>query len=247
MVVAAVAISALPTIKNAVMFGLPSASGWIGLNLAQTAPGGQSGDLARCDFAAAHQASVAEGAPETGHPVLTRAWKSSGEPNYNHVGLVERSRDCLALSKDAILADLPGWTGERLAALLGSHQVLASDYDVDPLGWDRVMGPMERAHENLGMAGRAAMILWVLALWWFAVKNIRTNPHLYLLLLLFMGYFTLTAHLLNGGEQARMRYTIEPIYLFLTAGLLASAMRRLRPAAYNPAAVAIQKVASDAR
>ncbi|MBI1340818.1 hypothetical protein GC169_11520 [bacterium] len=246
---AAALLAAIPTIKNAMLIGLPSASGWIGLNLAQTAPGGQVGALAGCDFVTAQRDAAATPPPDAAnlHPVLSQMQKSSGHPNFNHIGLVERSKVCLGLARGAILADPAGWAGQRIAALFGSHQLNSFDYDVDPVGWTTLMGPAERALHASGAVGRSFMILLYLGLWMFALRRAQAGETLYVFLLAFMAYFTLTSHALNGGEQARMRYTIEPIYLFLSAGLLTSVLRRRShsqrpsaPQAYSPNATAIQ-------
>ena len=78
-----------------------------------------------------------------------------------------------------------------------------------------------------GMQRYDRLLLWYLALLWFGLKSVRSNPPLYLSLLGVIVYFTLASHLLNGGEQARMRYTIEPIYLLFSAGMLALLVRWL--------------------
>ncbi|CAN0289763.1 unnamed protein product, partial [Phaeothamnion confervicola] len=219
-------VACLPTIKNFATYGVPSASTWIGLNLAQTVPGGQTGALLRCDFLTANRAAIAAPLPPGAlHPVLTETSKGPGVPNMNHVGMVEISRQCLGMTKEVMLRDPIGWAGGRLSALAGSHQLPPSNYDRDPVGWDTLMAPFERAWEQGGAAGRILMSVWYVVLCWGAFKSIRTNPPFYLSLLLFIGYFTLASHFLNGGEQARMRYTIEPIYFFLVMTMLASAVQ----------------------
>ena len=226
----ALCVASLPTLKNAATYGYPSASTWIGMNLAQTVPGGQSGELVRCDFETAHRAAIAAPAPSRPvHPLLTQAWKDVGMPNMNHIGMVDISKECLGLARQAILHNPVGWIQQRLESLAGSHQLAPSNYGKDPLGWDRVMGSVERAYAQLGSFGRAAMIAWYIVLCWFAIRSIRSNPPFYLCLVLFIVYFTLASHIMNGGEQARMRYTLEPIYLFLAASLLAAALRRFAP------------------
>lgn len=227
-------ISCLPAVKNLALHGVPSASTWIGLNLAQTIPGGQSDDLAHCDFVTAQREAVAAhpGLP-TDHPLLTQAWKSPGHANFAHAGMIETSKRCMELTTRVILGDPLGWLASRLQAIAGSHQLSPSNYDADPDGWAGVFGPMESAMDALGVFGRSTMTLWYLVLIWVGAKSIRSNPPLYLSLLGVIAYFTLASHLLNGNEQARMRYTIEPIYLFFSAGLVLALYRRygagLRP------------------
>lgn len=226
---AATLVAALPSIKNQIIYGIPSASTWIGLNLAQTVPGGQTGAMAHCDFEIAQREGVAAlpGLP-TDSPILTQVEKRPGMPNMNHAGMIATSKRCLDMTKDIILADPLRWIGFRLGILMGTHQLAPSHYGSDPLGWDRVFEPQERAFDSLGTFGRTAMTLWYLVLVWFGAKSIRTNPGLYISLLGVIAYFTFASHFLNGGEQARMRYTIEPIYLFFSAGLLLSVLQRFR-------------------
>ena len=156
--------------------------------------------------------------------------KRPGAPNMNHAGMIPISQHCMDLTKDLILSDPLKWLAFRVQILAGTHQLAPSHYNADPIGWDLVFEPQEHAWDSLGVVGRSAMTLWYLVLVWAAVKNIRTNPALYLSLLGVIAYFTFASHFLNGGEQARMRYTIEPIYLFFSAGLLMMLVRRFRVA-----------------
>jgi len=223
----ATCISALPSIKNYLTYGIPSASTWIGLNLAQTIPGGQTGEFVQCDFETAQLNAIAAqpGLP-TDSPLLTQTMKRPGAPNMNHAGMIATSKLCMAMTQQVILQDPLRWLAFRFEKLSGTHQLAPSHYNADPLGWDRVFEPQELAWDATGTIGRAAMTFWYLLLIWFAARNIRSNPQLYLSLLGVIVYFTLASHFLNGGEQARMRYTIEPIYLFFSAGLALAAFRR---------------------
>ena len=226
----AVCVSTLPTIKNYVLYGVPAASTWIGLNLAQTIPGGQTGEFVACDFQTAHANAVAGGPGlSLEHPLLTQGWKRPGAPNMNHAGMIAQSLRCLEMTKGVIARDPLAWLGSRIATLAGTHQLSPSSYDMDPVGWDRIFGAEERLTASLGYFGRSAMILWYLVLVTVAVKHVRSNPPVYLSLLWVAIYFTLVTHIVNGGEQARMRYTIEPIYLFFSAVMLLAAAKRFAP------------------
>jgi hypothetical protein len=219
--------AALPSVKNLAIYGVPSASTWIGLNIAQTVPGGQRGELAQCDFDTAHRNAVAAAeALPAGHPALTQAWKRPGAPNMNHVGMITISQHCLGLMKDVILQDPVNWFASRISTVMGTHQLPPSNYNADPLGWDAMFGPAERLTDSFGQVSRITMTLWYLLLLWAGARMVRFDPPLYLSLLGLIAYFTFAAHFLNGGEQARMRYTIEPVYLLFSAGLLAMAARR---------------------
>jgi hypothetical protein len=219
--VLATGVSTLPTVKNTLTWGIPSASTWIGMNLAQTIPGGQTGEFVPCDFEVAyHQAFAATAAPVPGHPMYTQTWKRPGAPNMNNIGLIEPSKRCAGMMKTYILHDPIGWLASRIQVIAGTHQLPPSNYNADPLGWDAIFGPAERATESLGSLSRSTMTLWYLVLVYVGVRSIRQNPPLYLSLMGVVVYFTLVSHLLNGGEQARMRYTIEPIYFLWSALML---------------------------
>jgi hypothetical protein len=220
--------SLLPTVKNFVVHGTPSASTWMGLNLAQTIPGGQAGAFLQCDFETAQRnAAAARPDVQGGATLLTQVEKRPGAPNMNHIGMIATSKVCFDMTKQVILENPFGWIASRIQVLAGTHQLAPSDYNADPLGWQDLFGPVEQAWASLGAFGRSAMTLWYLVLVWFAAKKIRSGPALYVYLLGFIAYLTLASHFLNGGEQARMRYTLEPIYLFLSAGLMLALWRRL--------------------
>lgn len=223
----AFAISCLPTFKNMAVYGIPSASTWIGMNLAQTIPGGQTGEFIHCDFDIAQREGAAAhpGLP-TDHPLLTQVWKHPGAANFNHAGMIPTSQRCLDMTKAVILHDPIGWLSFRIETMIGSHQLAPSNYNADPLGWNAIFAPVENAVDATGSLGRSLTILWYLVLVYVGVKHIRTNPPLYLSLLGVIAYFTFAAHFLNGGEQGRMRYTIEPIYLFFSALMVLGAWRR---------------------
>ena len=147
----------------------------------------------------------------------------------NHEGMIPQSKRCLEMTKQVIAQDPLAWLSSRIATLAGTHQLSPSSYDMDPVGWERVFGAEEKFFASFGQFGRSAMILWYLVLVTVAVKHIRSNPPFYLALLGVALYFTLVTHIVNGGEQARMRYTIEPIYLFFSAIMFLAAAKRYAP------------------
>ncbi len=234
--VLAAGVAALPTIKNAATYGIPSASTWIGMNLAQTIPGGQSGEFVQCDFEVAyHQAFAANPPSIPGHPLLTQTWKRAGAPNMNNVGLIPPSKKCAEMMKTEILRDPATWLVTRIRVMAGTFQLPPSNYNADPLGWDAIFGPIERATDSLGSLSRSTMTLWYLVLLFVGFRSIPKNPPFYLALMGVVVYFTLASHLLNGGEQGRMRYTIEPIYFLWSALLFAGLGKRFGAAFRLPA------------
>ena len=117
----------------------------------------------------------------------------------------------------------------RIGVLMGTHQLPPSNYNADPLGWNAIFGPAEKLTDSFGQVSRITMTFWYLLLLWAGARMVGANPPFYLALFGLVAYFTLASHFLNGGEQARMRYTIEPVYLLFSAGLLAMLGRRFGP------------------
>lgn len=215
---AALALSALPTLKNAALFGVPSASSWLGMNLAQTAPGLTPAQREACDFFPAHW-NAARQPPPPGmtHPSLTQGHKASGDPNFNHAGLIARSQACASLAKDDILAHPLDWARGRLEALIGSHQKRPWAYDIAPSGWREAMGWLGGMLESSGALGRIAGLALYAGLWLWALRRQGPDRPLILMLALIAGWFTFATHIANGGEQERMRFTIEPVYMIWMA------------------------------
>jgi hypothetical protein len=219
-------LAALPTAKNAIVFHQASASGWIGMNLAQTAPALTMEQERHCTFIYAWQEVSSQPVAAGLHPVLTQKFKSSGQPNMNHVGLMDRGAECAKIAQDNIRANPGLWLNQRIEALVRSHQKLPYNYDFNPLGWS-AMAPLEQAQQQLGALGRSLTIAsYILLAFWAAREVFRgQRRELHLTLLLLLGYFTFASHIANGTEQQRMRYTIEPVYLLLTAEALMAAWR----------------------
>ncbi len=212
--VIALAVSAVPTVKNLALFGTPSASSWLGMNLAQTAPGLTDEQREACDFFPAHWAAAHAPAPEgMTHPSLTQGFKASGDPNFNHGGLIARAAACGDLAKHDILAHPVAWASGRIAAVFGSHQKRPWAYDIAPSGWREAMGWLGGALESSGALGRIAGVALYAGLWFWAFRQQGPNRPFILMSMLIAGWFTFATHVANGGEQERMRFTVEPIYL----------------------------------
>lgn len=232
----ATALAAAPTAHNAMRFGLPSASGWIGLNLAQTATHLAAAERRHCDFALAwgDAARNAPARPDL-HPALSAATKAGGEPNLNHWTMLERSRDCLALARGDMAAHPFDWAAGRVAAMVRSHQLMPWDYDFDPDGWTSAMAPVLKLQTAAGPLAPIATLGWHLFMWAWLVRAMMVGPRrdINLLLALLIGFFTLATHLANGAEQERMRYTVLPAYLLVTAQIAVAiaSRRRSRPPA----------------
>jgi hypothetical protein len=227
---AAVMVAGLPTLRNLVTVGYPAASSWVGLNIAQTAPDRPEAFVQRCGFVEAHReiyVSPPLVRPDL-HPSLTDKVKSSGFENMNHIGLVGRSVECLAGARALIAANPARWLYGRWHEFLRSHQVFAYNYFFDPAGW-QVAAPLERLQALAGAPGRWAVMAHYAALAAFAAWRAVQGPSrgLHALIFSFIAAFTLVTLFGNGGEQERMRLTIEPLYLFLLTGLAGHLLRGL--------------------
>jgi hypothetical protein len=217
-------LAALPIIKNAIVFHSPSASSWVGLNLAQTATGLPLEQARHCDFLSAQREIAAQPAPSGLHPSLTGATKPSGYPNMNHIGLIARSAECAGIAQADIRAHFGAWLQQRIATFVHSHQLMSYNYVGDP----RSRAAMELAERDLNplsTAGRMTVLAGFLFLmFWCARQALRGKKReLHLCLFVLIGYFTVASHIANGVEQERMRYTIEPIYMLLAAEALMAA------------------------
>ena len=111
----------------------------------------------------------------------------------------------------------PGWF-TRIRVLAGTFQLPPSNYNADPLGWDAIFGPDRARHRRPRLAQPLHDdVLVPRPSLCRLSQHVRKNPPFYLALMGVVAYFTLASHLLNGGEQGRMRYTIEPIYFLWSA------------------------------
>ncbi len=226
--------SALPTIKNMVVFGTPTSSSWLGFNATQTV-GLDRETAEKCSFVGMfNDIKAAVGLPDTPE-VLYAARKSDGSPNANHILFIERSSECLDAFKVALRRDFPQYVWGRILALRRSHIVTPDVYDLTPLRWKdypalNVLRTPEPSQVNFvilvtyaGLFSATALFaLWSPQRWYFRIA---------LALIL---YFELVTHALNGGEQARMRYTVDVAYfvtLVFTGSRLAHALtfRRRKP------------------
>ncbi len=214
----AVLMGTLPTLKNAVTVGFPTASTWVGLNVAQTAPGRSKAFREHCGFVEAHREiyfAPPIARPDL-HPSLTDKVKSSGFENMNHIGLVDRSRECLAAARALIADDPIAWARGRWREALRAHETLPYRYFFDPVGW-QVMAPLEALQDRTGAVGRTLILGFYAGLVLWCGARAASGGRVHALIFLMIGYFTAASVLGNGGEQERMRYTIEPLYLWLLA------------------------------
>ena len=213
-------ISSLPAAKNQINYGIPSASTWLGFNMAQVAPDFSEEEKTHCALGPTIKSISEQGGlfnPSV-FPTLSTTKKSSGYFNMNNEALVARSAECLSLARAHIRENFGQYVREGLDRIWRNHQTRPYDYFLPPLGWENVSAFIKR---NTMMIGGMSLSFYV-AMWVFCVYQMARGPDqkLYFILLVVLGYFAFASHFGNGGEQQRMRYTIEPIYMFLAVGLL---------------------------
>ncbi len=220
--------SALPTVKNMIVFGTPTASSWLGINATQTV-GLDRQTAEKCSFVGVFSdIDSAIGLPQVPE-VLYAARKSDGSRNANHMLFIERSSECLDAFKVALRRDLSGYVWGRMLALKRSHQLTPDVYYLAPLGWTdypalNLLRVSEPARANLLILGIYASLLGATA--FFAISS--SQCWYFRIALALILYFELVTHALNGGEQERMRYTIDVAYfvtLVFTGSRLANALK----------------------
>ncbi len=220
--VMATILAAVPTLKNAVVFGVPSASTWLPLNLAQTVRIEPEDMRLLCQFSAiirqlkATDPDAPEALTAGDHPVLTATTKSGGAPNMNSAIVLDRSRQCLPNVVTAAQADPLRYIKKRLQRFLRTHSLRPHQYFHEPGGWERISSLWRVIEWTYPVSGLLNLQLYfcLFRLCWRAVRSGPYRPEMSALLLVLI-YFTAVTHLMNGSEQERMRYTIEPIYTIL--------------------------------
>lgn len=222
------ALSALPVLKNKYVFDVPTASSWIGFNVAQTAPSLSQENRQKCDLYLAHQ-KIWEAGPAHNperFPSLGDTLKSSGHPNMNHAALIPLSQECLGIARADIELNIITYFVTRLSFIAETHMKRPFNYFFDPAGWS-IASKIERwQSQNAGATGLVS--LWVyIFLWVYCLAQVMfgSQSQKYLVLLLTISYFTFASHFGNGAEQQRMRFTIEPIYAYLLVCMLMSVGR----------------------
>lgn len=224
-------ISSLPTIKNSVVFGVPSASSWVGMNLAQTVTDLTSTEKQFCGMRVAQgRVSDALYQYEDQFPSLVMRSKSTGydDINMNHIGLIQVANSCLHMSVGKIKSNIRLHVAARVEQIYQTHQMRPYQYFFDPQGWEQ-FEPLENSRLVQSRFIKNAWVWVYLTLWlfcgWRAARG--EDQIIYRALWSLLTYFTLISHFANGGEQVRMRYTIEPIYIYLAFGLISSSITKI--------------------
>lgn len=227
LVVLALAIA--PAVKNQAMFGFFGAGSWLGLNLAQVAPGGVEG----CGFG-----DFIESHGLTGQHLGTA---------LNDPRIIAFSDTCRAEAVARIRSAPQSYATDRLRQILSALSRTPSDYLFDPLNWaqysrllpDTELRAADGSLRPAAVVVRAGTLAFNLALLGFLVfrlarsRNPLERRFLAVMAVFFVLFFGL-AHAANGSEQERMRYTLHPL-LWLYGWLMLWAVARRVRAARAPA------------
>jgi hypothetical protein len=215
------ALSLAPSVKNQAMFGFFGAGSWMGLNLAQVAPGGVEG----CGFG-----DFIESHGLTGVHLGTA---------LNDPRIIAFSDECRGRAVERIIAQPLTYGTDRLRQILSALSMRPSDYIFDPLNWENYPGilrdtEVRDAQGNLrpvAVATRLSTLAFNLALLGFLLMRLTRSRDalerrfLAVMVVFFVLFFGL-AHAANGSEQERMRYTLHPL-LWLYGWLMLWAVVRL--------------------
>lgn len=224
-------------IKNFILFGYFGSSTWGGMNLAQVAP--RSGEninlLHQCsDFHPAnyreYQLALEMVRPGVGYHNATMKIFKSDEltPNLNNIGLIQRSRKCAKLATQEILNDFRGYAAGRMDQFIHTFLMLSDSYFYYPLGLRGLIVEKVISIRNVVYLPRRGTYLAPFialgttlltpALLWVNKKAFRKGSLEVACLSLFVILWTLVlAYLVNGLEQNRMRFTVEPLLIFMVA------------------------------
>jgi hypothetical protein len=230
--IAAVAgvLAVVPVIRNAVETGHASAGTWLGLNLVQVAPGLGPDAAAFCSFGRLLADGGLGAGPLEGE-ILNRPY------------VADVSRACATIALRAIAAAPGPYLGDVVRRMAQSHLRMPYHYPFAPIGFSSVphVAPPDGLVRpdggidgtslvllGLNAVGHAAVVLAGLAL--VLLRRRTAEGRLAAVALTVIVWGTLVSHAANGGEQQRMRYTIEPAYLVLAVLLARQASTALRPA-----------------
>lgn len=222
-------------LKNKLLFNYFGSGSWMGLNLAQVAPGAPE----KCGFdplniqeidSSKHFIKFTE---SSNHPAIRELAKESGGLNYNHTGYIVRSNLCKSEASRLISDNFPLFLKARIRQFYNSHRVLSDSYFIWPKGLEngsparRLVDirnilyfpyPWKSTHRThlapllipVGLLAGAGLLIFSpslrAALPSGAIESLVAG-------LWVMTWLYAVGHLFNGFEQERMRFTIEPLFI----------------------------------
>jgi hypothetical protein len=224
-------------IKNMILFGNFGNGSWMGMNLAQVSPD----RLKQCDFDAPLTIEEIESSKKltsftssaSERPILFSKRKNSGQyPNLNHIGYISRSNTCATLATQSIVDNIPAYALGSANRFLRSHRRLSDSFLAFPIGMgddnpiqkianfrNTLFLPISNPNGNRHIAPLSipiASLVGATLLVFF--PNFRNSLPAGVLEVILAGFWMMlwlyaVGHLFNGGEQERMRFTIEPIFI----------------------------------
>lgn len=229
-----IAMSSVVPMKNAYVFGLFSAGSWAGLNFAEVAPTRQDSDKFKsCGWDVLDEATCSQkwvrisGSRYETHPSLVACVKSRGGINFNHAAYIAKSQACSQLAIKAIWDDLPAYVINRILALGASYQLLPEQYYFHPLGIEKVQPYIDlrnriyipRGSQDYRYLGAPLGGLWLLFSWIVLTldkeRSRRWERKVLVIAGFLIGWVLFAGHAFTGVEQQRMRFTVEPLSIFV--------------------------------
>jgi len=179
---------------------------------------------------------------------------SSQIPNMNHIGYVSRSKKCKSLFFSSLKKEPHIYLFKRMQRFLFSHTILSDNFWYSPLNLEvdsdsliksstrirnliyfPIFKYKSRQHHLAPLVFPLFYILFPV----YVLKNKNqffpntTTKNFFLASLFFFLWLEIAGHLLNGGEQERMRFTIEPLFLSFAANLIYLFFKRLKFKSFN--------------
>lgn len=222
-------------LKNKLLFNYFGSGTWMGMNLAQVAPGAPK----ECGFGPLNSIEIDSSkhftrfTESSNHPAIRALAKKSGELNHNHTGYIARSNLCKSEASMLIKDNFALFLKLRIRQFYNSHKALSDSYSIYPKGMEygsparRLLDlrnilyipypwtSAPRAHLAPllipgGLLAGAGFLVFSpslrAALPSGAIESLAAG--LWLMIWLYA-----VGHFVNGGEQERMRFTIEPLFI----------------------------------
>ena len=221
-------VAIAPSVKNQAKFGMFSNGSWVGLNMGRVVSDALPGFEPTCDFIDYRDKKRTAGVT---HPGTA----------FNSPDMVPLSKYCVGASVTAALQNPLPIIANRLDALAHRFSLMPHDYFIPPLNWDRIPDlPFGRngSFNNTKTSWDVKVFEWVtLGMYvfaWLAMAQIAFahadagTRKLFKSLLLIALFFTALSIAFNRGEQQRMRYTIEPFFLFAVVVAISQILVRVR-------------------
>ena len=222
-------------VKNQLLFNQFNSS-WMGMNFATMAP---PGAINECRFTTLNGQEIDSSkhltkfTESSDHPAIRALTKESGGLNYNHMGYIVRSNLCKSEAVRFISDDPTRFLKARARRFFDSHILLSDSYFFYPRGMESGSPARQLANVRnimyipypwkseqraylapllipVGLLAGAGILFFSptfrAELPNGAIESLAAG--LWLMIWLYA-----VAYFFNGGEQERMRFTIEPLFI----------------------------------